>query len=212
MKPQVESAHYFQENYLTIARFISYYYQVDFIRNTGAQKILFIGVGDGMVPTMLKKNREYDVTTLDIDADLCPDVIADIQTVDFPDDSFDLVCAFEVLEHMPIAESERALANMARISKKHVIVSVPHRRTGFELVLKFPGIRTVLKKDFVKLALLFPLRFKGFAESGQHYWEIDGHSTPLEKFRSILRKNFTIMSELTPVLDSYHRFFDLRKK
>jgi len=48
----------------------------------------------------------------------------DIYNVDFPDGSFDVVCCFEVLEHLH--EPDRALRELARVAKDHVVLSVPH--------------------------------------------------------------------------------------
>jgi len=42
----------------------------------------------------------------------------------FADDEFDLVAATEVLEHVP--DPEVVLAEMARVSRGHLLVSVPH--------------------------------------------------------------------------------------
>jgi SAM-dependent methyltransferase len=42
----------------------------------------------------------------------------------FADGEFDLVCATEVLEHVP--RPERVVAEMARVADRHLIVSVPH--------------------------------------------------------------------------------------
>ena len=41
----------------------------------------------------------------------------------FPDRAFDLAAAIEVLEHVP--DPERTLADMARVSARHLLVSVP---------------------------------------------------------------------------------------
>jgi 2-polyprenyl-3-methyl-5-hydroxy-6-metoxy-1,4-benzoquinol methylase len=41
----------------------------------------------------------------------------------FADDEFDLACAIEVLEHVP--EPEATLAEMARVARRHLLVSVP---------------------------------------------------------------------------------------
>ena len=41
----------------------------------------------------------------------------------FPDASFDLAAAIEVLEHVP--DPERTLAEMARVAARHLLVSVP---------------------------------------------------------------------------------------
>lgn len=50
--------------------------------------------------------------------------VGDIYNIDFADDSFDLVCCFEVLEHLH--EPDRALKELARVAKSHVVLSVPH--------------------------------------------------------------------------------------
>ncbi len=41
----------------------------------------------------------------------------------FPDRSFDLAAAIEVLEHVP--DPERTLADMARVAARHLLISVP---------------------------------------------------------------------------------------
>jgi 2-polyprenyl-3-methyl-5-hydroxy-6-metoxy-1,4-benzoquinol methylase len=41
----------------------------------------------------------------------------------FADDEFDIACAIEVLEHVP--DPERTLAEMVRVARTHVLVSVP---------------------------------------------------------------------------------------
>ncbi len=50
--------------------------------------------------------------------------VGDIYNIDFADDSFDLVCCFEVLEHLH--EPDRALRELARVARNHVVLSVPH--------------------------------------------------------------------------------------
>lgn len=163
-----------------------------------------------MVTNFLKK--ELRVVTMDIDPDLNPDKVGDIRSLPFPDGSFDAVCAFEVLEHIPLNEAGTALHEMCRVSSSTVLISVPHRRSGFEFVFKFPFIRSLLKRNYVRLALLFPVKFPGFVVSKQHYWEIDGWTLRLRHFRNILKANFHIISEKTPVLDPYRRFFYLERK
>ena len=50
--------------------------------------------------------------------------VADIYQIPHDADSFDVVCCFEVLEHLH--EPERALAEMARVARRAVVMSVPH--------------------------------------------------------------------------------------
>ena len=44
-------------------------------------------------------------------------------SLSFADDEFDMATAIEVLEHVP--EPERTLAEMARVARRHLLVSVP---------------------------------------------------------------------------------------
>jgi len=47
----------------------------------------------------------------------------ELQELPFPDGSFDLAAAIEVLEHVP--DPERTVAEMARVAARHLLVSVP---------------------------------------------------------------------------------------
>jgi 2-polyprenyl-3-methyl-5-hydroxy-6-metoxy-1,4-benzoquinol methylase len=49
--------------------------------------------------------------------------VEEATSLSFADDEFDMACAIEVLEHVP--EPEATLAEMARVSSKHLLVSVP---------------------------------------------------------------------------------------
>ena len=186
MKAQVEPAVYHKEAYASLDRFISYYYQMELVRRAAPQSILFIGVGDNLIVDTLRRDRRYRVTTLDIDARLAPDVVADVRALPFPDHSFDLVCIFEVLEHLPFPESVAVLGELARVARSAVALSVPHRRTGIAIAFKLPFMRSLFGRVVGSFALLLPVRFPGFAVSGQHYWEIDGWTTSLRTFRRAL--------------------------
>jgi 2-polyprenyl-3-methyl-5-hydroxy-6-metoxy-1,4-benzoquinol methylase len=47
-----------------------------------------------------------------------------VESLSFPDDAFDLVAATEVLEH--VDHPEAAVAEMARVARRWLLVSVPH--------------------------------------------------------------------------------------
>jgi 2-polyprenyl-3-methyl-5-hydroxy-6-metoxy-1,4-benzoquinol methylase len=48
----------------------------------------------------------------------------EVEHLQFDEDAFELVAATEVLEH--VTDPERALAEMARVASRHLLVSVPH--------------------------------------------------------------------------------------
>lgn len=211
-KKQVAKDYYFSKKYTTLDRFISYFYQIDAIRTEAPQSVLFVGVGDDVVTHFLKHNSTIKVTTLDIASDLEPDIVGDVRSIPTEDETFDYVCAFQILEHLPFEEQEQIFKEFHRVAKKGIIISVPHRRTGFELVLKFPFMRTLFKRDFFRAALLLPVKFPGYEISGQHYWEIDGRTTKLSAYRAEIERYFSIIKEITTPLDPYYHFFIARKK
>ncbi|MEK7078163.1 MAG: class I SAM-dependent methyltransferase [Patescibacteria group bacterium] len=212
MDTQVKKSHYFRKKYNSLERFISYYYQTslvsDLVGNSG--KVLEVGVGVNITSAYLKSTG-LEVITCDIDKDLNSDVIADVRNLPFESSSFDVVTTFEVLEHLPWEDFERTLMELKRVSKKNVIISLPYRSSGFEFVFKFPGIRTIFKSNFLVFFLRFPWFFRGFASSGQHYWEIDGYKYRLGRIVKILKNNFKSVKKIRPVLDGYRLFFILEK-
>lgn len=212
MDIQVKKIHYFRKKYNSLERFISYYYQTSLVMDAvdNSDKILEIGPGAG-ISSFYLKSAGLDVTTCDIDKDLDPDVVADIRNLPFGANTFDVVTAFEVLEHLPWVDFENTLMELKMVSKKNVIVSLPYRSTGFEFVFKFPGIRTIFKSNFMVFFLRFPWFFRGFASSGQHYWEIDGYNYRLAKVAKIFKNNFKSVKKIRPVLDCYRLFFILEK-
>ena len=213
MIPQKKREHYFKSKYNNLERFISYFYQVDLITRhleLPADKILEVGVGSGLVSDHLKK-MGLDITTCDFDEALKPDVVADIRRLPFEDNGFEVVTAFEVLEHILFEDVPKALGELKRVSSRTVIISLPYRSTSIELVVKFPFIRTLLKRNFLSIFVRFPWFFKGFSSSGQHYWEIDGYNYRLGKVMKILKNNFKSVKKIRPVLDGCRLFFVLEK-
>lgn len=206
---QVEKEHYYKE-YDNLPRFISYYYQIDLTKKLNPMTILEVGVGNKTVSNYLKQHG-FDVTTCDIDEELGPDYVADIRRLPFNDNSYDVVMACEILEHLPWEEVQGVLEELHRVTKKYIIVSIACSRAAFELVFRFPRIAKILKRPFLNLFFRLPLLFIKIQSRGQHYWEIGRWNYPIRKVKGLLKKKFKILKEVTPILSSYHRFFILEK-
>lgn len=207
---QVSKEHY-SGKYDDVQRFISYFYQVDLVRKLKPNNVLEIGIGNKTVYNYLKQNG-IKIDTCDFDKSLEPDYVADIRDLPFEDQSYDVVMACEVLEHIPWKDVNKALYQLHRVSRKYVIISIPYSSTSFELLFKFPLIDRILKRPFLNLFFRLPLFFIGIKFSGEHYWEMGRKNYGARKIRMALRKYFDILKEVRPILSHYHHFFILEKK
>lgn len=204
MQKQVEKTAYTFERYVGIDRWSSYYYQLREILAQRPASVFEIGVGDHVIGDYLKgHNIRY--TSADIAADLSPDIIADVTALPIPDASYDVVCAFEVLEHIPFDKFEKALCEFARVSRSVTIISLPHFGPPIQFFLKVPFFR-----EF-RFSIKIPFPRKHLF-NGQHYWEIGKMGYSVETVRAVLKKYFEITREFVPFENQYHHFFTLRKK
>lgn len=207
---QVPKEHYIEE-YDDVARFISYFYQIDLVRRLKPNRVLEIGIGNKTTANYLNQNG-IKTDTCDFDRELKPDYIGDIRELPIKNESYDIILACEILEHIPWKDVDKALGELHRVSKKHVIISVPYSSAGFELMLRFPLIDRIFKKPFLNFFSRIPYFFRKVKLPGEHYWEMGRKNYPKKKIRSALSKYFIISKEVRPILNHYHHFFILKKK
>jgi 2-polyprenyl-3-methyl-5-hydroxy-6-metoxy-1,4-benzoquinol methylase len=96
--------------------------------------ILEVGVGEGEVADRIAKRfPDAFVTGIDLPDESLAEhwsnrrlaaSFADIVALPYPDDTFDLVLAIEVLEHVP--NPMGALRELARVARGDLVLSVPH--------------------------------------------------------------------------------------
>ena len=140
MKPQVNPDHYNGLAYDSKERFISYWHQINEILLLKPMIVLEIGIGNGFVSRYLSEHK-LNVTTLDTNHALHPDVGGSILSVPFRDECFDVVSCCEVLEHLPYSEFLDALQEIHRVSRKYVILSLPDITTIYKIHLELPRIK-----------------------------------------------------------------------
>lgn len=201
---QVNKDAYKFERYANPGRFVSYYYQLAEVLVFKPESVLEIGVGDGVFRDYLKNNTNISYTSVDVADDLHPDVVGSVTKLPFEDSKFDIVCAFEVLEHIPFEQFEKALAELARVSRRAVILSLPHFGPPVKFLLKVPFLP--------ELSFAFKVPFaRKHVFNGQHYWEIGKRGCSSQMIRAVLRKYFTVEKEFVPFENQYHHFFILLK-
>lgn len=156
--------------------------QIQNLVTTSPLKILNIGVATGSTSEMLSKYGE--VTSVEFDHDCCEflrselkmDVIeGSITALPFPAEAFDLICAFDVVEH--VAEHEKAVAEMKRVCKNQgtLFCTVPafnflwsqhdeinhhvRRYTGSEFSNLFSSSGKITYSTYFNCFLFFPVAF-----------------------------------------------------
>ncbi|MDQ8757222.1 class I SAM-dependent methyltransferase [Sphingosinicella sp. LHD-64] len=180
---------------LHISNFANAYAEFRDVASLGnVSRILVIGPGQGLDCAVFRW-RGYQVTTLDIDDRLNPDFIGSAHDLSmFEDKSFDVVIASHVLEHLPPAYLDRAIAELARVAH-HALVYLP---VGGR-IMRFRVMPGLLGWDWtIAMHLCNPFYRPDpgkprFCE-GEHYWEIGRPGYSRRKVAARFEPHFRIRS------------------
>lgn len=171
-----------------------YWHQQELISNyiKKDDSILEIGVGSKFTSNYLK-SRGYNITTIDIDKDKDPDIVANIVNHKF-DKKFDHILAFEIFEHIPFEDFKIALKNISNNCNKNLFISLPrNEKHWFRLSLDFKifqikNFQITTKRNKIK--------------SKYHYWEVD--------YKNHTKKNILrLFNESGFSLLKYKKFYSL---
>ncbi len=201
---QVAPDHYDFERYDDAERWMSYWHQLRAVLAVRPKTVLEIGPGSGVFRRYLE-HAGVTVKTLDIDASRGVDYVADITKLDeaLPAGlAFDCVCAFQVLEHLPLDDFETCLANLARRSTEHVFISLPYR--GLRIRLAFWWGDHMLNLGRGKLML--PWRHAPIPE---HHWEL-GYPHTARKITKRIAQQLDVVSRGFIRENPYHYMWRLK--
>ena len=205
MKPQVEKSHYTGAAYRNSERWMSYWHQLALVEQVGARNVLEVGIGSGILAREMRA-RGISTETLDIAEDLSPDIVGSVLAIPKENESVDATLAFEVLEHLPFEECEKALRELARVSRRYVLVSLPHPGWVFSVIIKVP-----LLPRF-ELFFQIPFFFKEHTFNGEHYWELGKKGYSIRRFKDAAFSAGLILVSLEKHADDpAHRFFVFKK-
>ncbi len=115
-----------------------------------AATLLDVGCGPGVFLYHLGKHRDIEAMGIEISDNKISYAKEYLHVhvqkgsaghLEFPDKSFDVVTALEVIEHLPFGTYEDALGEMARVAKKHIIISVPFEEERVFMTCPYCGTR-----------------------------------------------------------------------
>jgi predicted SAM-dependent methyltransferase len=204
---QVDKSHYCFSKYVKKMRWLSIWHQLDEVLSLEPHTVLELGPGPGLFKA-LATHFGIRVETVDLDPELEPDYVTSATELPMENDSYDCVCAFQMLEHLPYDQALQVLGEMIRVTKKHIVISLPDAKPVWVYMLHIPklGRKTVhiprprLKKPVHEF-------------DGQHYWEINKTGYSLGKVISDFTQNRASLIKTYRVKEyPYHRFFIFTKK
>lgn len=205
---QPSKDHYFNQGYDSKGRFINYWHQVDEILNLHPKTVLEVGVGTKFVARYLGE-RDIKVTSIDIDQELKPDYVGSVLEMPFKKDEFDVVVAFQVLEHLPFKDFPKAIGEMFRVCNNFAVISLPDNGRCYPMRIKLPKLGEF---KFLLEPNVLRIKHQINPRTG-HYWEINKIGYEIDKIRKLLtRTGFTIEKDYRIFESHYNHFFILIKK
>jgi len=195
--------------YVQKQRWNSFYHQIHEVIRQEPESVLEIGVGTGILKTMLKSYLKLNYEALDANPNTNPDYVGTVLKMPFMDENYDVVCCFQVLEHLPFEDFEKALAEIFRVAKKAVILSLPND----EKMLKIQVTHFWRGLSFRCPFFLNSSKIR----NKNHYWEINKKGYEAKKIIKLIQKiatkhSFFVEKEFRDTDNTYHHFFVLKKE
>lgn len=158
-------------------------------------------MGNGFTSLYLRMSG-IDVTTVDINSHLMPDICCDLEHLPSKlNKQFDVVSCCEVLEHMPwesFANNIGILSNYAPT----LFLTLPYGKR----IMGYGGFAFFSKNMIKSFWLDVPLFKKNLAPG--HFWELNHSSlTSTKSIIRVLREHYCSVKSGNFELNPYHRYF-----
>lgn len=204
MEKQVDKKHYEFSLYVDIARWNSYWHQIDEVLKTKCNSMLIVGAGDHIVKDVISKYIT-NIAVVDIDPELNPTYVGSIAELDtICNEKFETVLCCQVLEHLPFSLFEISISQLAKVCTNYCVLSLPQKYSRYRIALYLRNrgrdYQIVRQRKNV---------FHSF--NGEHYWEIGTKGSSLKEVMSVIEKYFEIEKMYTVKENPYHCFFILKR-
>lgn len=196
--------------YLRSGRVFSYAHQVNEIIHASPQTVLEIGKGPGIVCNILQ-TVGINVTTLDMQPELAPDLVGSVTAIPTDDKSFDATLCCQVLEHLPFDQFGCALREIRRVTKGIFVLSLPHLNPRFRFNIKLPRLPLLQGEIQPPKFLARAIPQSRYNRDG-HFWEIGYRGTDFSTVCQAIRANGWKIKRTWRVPELlWHRFFRLEQ-
>lgn len=203
--------------YVSKERMITYWHQVNEILAKRPDRVLEVGIGNGIVTSILKC---YGINTItaDINESLHPDVVVSITELDsrFTEGEVPFVLCARVLQHLPFSEFGRALSQLHYITGEYVLLTLPVETMRLYLRFRVTGRKPVT------LSIPFPLTVKRVLQrmlkitedsKTQNFWKVNQRrELSMSAVSRIIQNYFRVEKAYQIPEDMSHVLFVLRKK
>jgi hypothetical protein len=197
---QVDKSHYRFGKYYTQARWASIWHQVNEVMRFQPTTVVEVGGGLGIFKQTMSC-LGIPVTVVDIAGDLKPDIVGSVTSLPIGDDTFDVACAFQVLEHLPFDLFASAVTELKRVARKAVVLSLPDAKTSYGIQLTLPRLG---KRSFWASV---PFK-RSPISTPEHFWEVEQKGFPLRAvIQALEHVGFRSIKTFRVDDNRYHRFF-----
>jgi SAM-dependent methyltransferase len=186
-------------------RLASYRQQLLYALAHRPRAVLLVGKGDGLVVDLLRQSG-VKVVVLDLERTLRPDVLGTVEQLPFAPGAFDLCLCCQVLEHLPFERFGAVLAELRRVVRGRLVLSLPDVRRFVSLRFSLLGLRLDWQASLPRWRCQAISRER--LEELGHYWEIGflGYDNP--KVVQAVRQSGWRVLETRRVPDlPWHTFF-----
>ncbi|MDI5985634.1 class I SAM-dependent methyltransferase [Halomonas sp. M4R5S39] len=193
---------------------LTYWYQLSLISELQPLTLLEVGVGTGLVTAYLR-HTGIAVTTLDINPRLEPDHIGSILALpeSLVNEAFDMVLCSRVLHHIGFEDFELALSNLARLTRRDCLITLPV--DDFRLYLMSRVTSSGIHTRSIPLPLSlkrFLMKLKGNGAGGG-IWKVNSsRATTQDKIVEALSRYLRIVRVFRIPENQSHLVLVLRKK
>lgn len=184
-------------------------------------KILEVGPGGKLTASVLK-GLGFNYLTLDAQEDVSPDICCDIKEFKGSDyeNQFNLIAAFQILEHIPYENAIKALSEFKSASSEYIFISVPYHHRWLKLDMK-AGHKSFIGKALKRMSTLkiferpntpnrkYREEFISRYPYAVHFWEIGRGGLSLKKFIADVesRVGVKLVDSFPNEIHPYHYYF-----